>query len=199
MPTQLTLTSNGCNRETGKGPQHVESKASRDRNRCRLARGQGKTCTVNARLRKPQVWDLSQVVAYQRLTRQCRVRSTDRVSLLPAGDCQCSIDDLIPVTRTIPHRGVKDRTGHLPTSYLSNSVNTGSPKRTPSWRSARRRSHHTSQTPGVMSGTAAEGRTVASETSRVIGRRKLAHWVKGGVLAETNNFITTRGGAPGRR
>lgn len=199
MPTRLTLTSNGCNRETGRGPQHVESKASRDRNRCRSARGQGKTCTVNARLRKPQVWNLSQVVAYQRLTRQRRMKSRDQLNLLSNGDRQCSIDGLIPVVRTTPHRGIKDRTGHLPTSNLSNSVTTGSPKRTPSWRSAWRRSHHISQTPGVMSGTAAFVRTVASKTSRVIGWGQLASRVKGDVLAETNNFMTTRGNTPRRR
>jgi hypothetical protein len=199
MPTRLTLTSNGCNRETGGGPQHVESKASRDRNRCRSARGQGKTCTVNARLRKPQVWDLSQIVAHQRLTRQRRVRSMDRVRLLPTGDRQCSIGDLIPVTRTTPYHGAKDRTGHLPTSNLSNSVTTGSPKRTPSRCSAGRRSHHISQTPGVTPGTTALGRTVARETSRVIGWGHLADRVKGGVLAETTNFMTTRGNAPRRR
>ena len=150
MPTRLTLASNGCNRETGRGPQHVESKAPRDRNRCRLARGQGKTCKANAELRESQARDLSQVLTHQRLKRHCRVEGGHQPVLPSEGRCRSVIGSFDPVTRTTPHRGANGRTGRLTTSDLNDSVNAGSPKwvgfACPTWR----RSHHISQTPGVM-------------------------------------------------
>jgi hypothetical protein len=154
MPTQLTSTSNGCDRETGEGQKHVGSKTSRGRSRCRPARRQGKTYTVNAILRESQAGDLNQVMAQQRLTRQRREGDRCRLSPIPNGDARSHIGQLDPVTRTTSHREANSRTGHLPMSHLNNCANAGSPGRMPLRCSVWRRSCHSSQMPGVMPRTA---------------------------------------------
>lgn len=198
MPIRLTLTSNGCDLERGRGQQHVGRKALRDRNRCRSAKGQGKTCMVNAKLRESQTWYLRRGRDAQRLMRQRRERRSIRNTGVDGsrGSMKLGFD---PVARTTPHRGAKGRTGHLFTSDLCNSVNTGSPKRAGFIRPARRRSRHISQMPGVMPGTATHGWTAMRETDLATSRGIASDRVKGGVTAEVCNFMTTRGVAPRRR
>jgi hypothetical protein len=78
-------------------------------------------------------------------------------------------------------RGLKERTRRLPTSYLQNRVNAGSPKRTVSNRSARRQSRHSSQMLEVMFETAIRrGWTNGDESVRAIGSGILTERVKGG-------------------
>lgn len=199
MPARLTLASNGCNRETGRGQQHVESKALRDRNRCRSSKGQGKTCMANARLREPQTWDLSQIEAHQRLKRLSRVECDHQLRSHLRRVVPSSLGPLDPDTRTTPHRGAKGRTGRLTTSHLGNDVNTGSPKRAGFTRPAWRRSHHISQMLGVMPETAALGRTATRETALATERGIASRRVKGDVPAEVGIFMTMRGDAPRRR
>lgn len=199
MPTRLTLASNGCDRETGRGQEHVESKALRDRNRCRSAKGQGKTCMVNATLRESQTRNLISVEAHQRLTRLRRVECENQSSSCSRERCGRPLQAFDPVTRATLHRRAKGRTGHLSTSNLRNDVNAGSPKRAGFTSPARRRSHHISQMPGVMPGTAAHGRTAMRETALVTGLGSASRRVKGDASAEVNNFMTMRGYAPRRR
>lgn len=199
MPTRLTLASNGCDRETGRGQEHVESKALRDQNRCRSAKGQGKTCMANTILCESQAWYLWRAMTQQRLTRHARVERRDRLALRSEGSRASINRGFDPVTRTTPHRGVNGRTGRLSTSDLSNIVNAGSPKRagftSPAWR----RSHHISQMPGVMPGTAAYGRTAMHETAVATQPGIAARRVKGDVSAEAGNFMMTRGSTPRMR
>ncbi len=104
MPIRLTLTSNGCDLERGRGQQHVGRKALRDRNRCRSAKGQGKTCMVNAKLRKSQTWYLRRGRDAQRLMRQRRARRSIRNTGV-AGSRRSMKLGFDPVARTTPHRG----------------------------------------------------------------------------------------------
>lgn len=113
----------------------------------RGATGQGKTCTVKAILPEPQfaaAYDRCNVA--ERLTRHPGWRE-DR-----ALRSSSSVHPAHP-----PYRGASERTGHLNTSHLSSRVTTGCPTagvgaiRRPVWA----RSRHSTQTPGVTSGTAA--------------------------------------------
>lgn len=199
MSTRFTLASNGCNRETGRGQQHVESKALRDRNRCRSAKGQDKTCMAKAKLHESQIRYLSQVVTHQRLKRHRRVEHGNPINPCSNGTSPSVNGMFTPAARTTLHRKAKDRTGRLTTSHLNIGVNAGSPKRVGFTNSARRRSRHISQTPGVTSGTAALGRMVKNETESATARRISSDRVKGGALVGTSKFMTTRGFAPRRR
>lgn len=79
------------------------------------------------------------------------------------------------------------RTGHLTAPNLHLCVITGSPKRAALHGPAWRRSRHSSQRPGVTSGTAAGLRTAVAETDRATGRGTPASRVKGGAFVEFGN------------
>ena len=179
MPTQLTSTSNGCDRETGGGQQHVGTRRPPGRNHCRLSGRQGKTCMVNAGLREAQIQELYSGRDAAMVDASCRAKGGLPHSVL-----------LNLVARSTSRREANDRTGHLPTSHLTDRVNMGSPKRAPLRCPVRRRSRHISQTPGVMTGTAIHGWTGMSETGRATGRGISSARVKGGALAGSFNFIT---------
>ena len=179
MPTRLTLARDGCDRETGRGQQHVGTRRHPGRNHCMLSGRQGKTCMVNAKLRETQIRDF--------------IPGHDAAMV----DASCCAKGGAPqkahlnlVAQPTSRRGANDRTGHLTTSHLIDRVNTGSPKRAPLRCPVGRRSCHISQTPGVMPGTAIHGWTGMGETGRATGWGIPSARVKGGALAGSNNFIT---------
>ena len=117
--------------------------------------GQGKVCTVNARLREVQTErGLTKAVTQQRLTRhdarQLRKAEPEE------GIRQHRKAWFTPAARTASHREVKGRTDHLTTPHLTFRVNTGSPVRACLTRPVWRRSRHSSQTLGVTPETAAK-------------------------------------------
>jgi hypothetical protein len=95
---------------------------------------------------------------------------------------------LEPDHATRPSSMGQSRTGHLTAPHLLHCVTTGSPKRAALHSPAWRRSHHSSQRPGVMPGTAAATRTVVAETNRATGSGKPASRAKGGAFAEFGNL-----------
>ena len=89
-----------------------------------------------------------------------------------------------------PLAGSKGRMRRLIASYLFNCVNTGSSK----WERKRppgRQNRHSSQRPGVISGTVILGWTATDESLRATGAGVLTGWVKGGSASETGQ--STRG------
>ncbi|QBQ53451.1 hypothetical protein [Nitrosococcus wardiae] len=79
----------------------------------------------------------------------------------------------------LPSGGLKERTEHLTSSYLLNGVNTGSPARMSLAQSEWRQSHPSSQTPGVISRTAAIRLTGTGETEPATERGIFDNRVKG--------------------
>lgn len=179
MPTRLTLARNGCNRETGGGQQHVGKRRHPGRNHCGLSGRQGKTCMVNAELREAQIKELYSGHDAAMVDASCRAKGR-----VPHETY------LNLVARSTSRREANNRTGHLTTSFLTDRVNTGSPKRVPLRYPVGRRSRHISQTPRVMPGTAIHGWTGTGETDRVTGRGIPSARVKGGALAGSFNFMT---------
>src|ERR1019366_3580144 len=122
------------------------------------AEGQGKTCMAKAILPEPQfaaAYNQSSVA--ERLARHIRWKE-DRAlrSSLPRKLAR-AIRESVHLAHP-PYRGASERTGRLCTSHLSTHVITGCPVagvgaiRRPVWA----RSRHSTQIPGVTSGTAAE-------------------------------------------
>lgn len=179
MSNQLTSASDGCNRETGEGQEHAGSKASPGRYHRRLSGSQDKTCMVNAALRETQIGVLALEIDAPMVNASFRVKGEVRRTL-----------GLILTTRPTLRRRANDRTSHLNTSHLYDCVNTGSPKRIPFWYSVWRQSHHISQTPEVMLGTAICEWTGTRETDLATERGISTARVKGGATAKANNFMT---------
>jgi hypothetical protein len=121
------------------------------------AEGQGKTCMVKAVMPEPQF-----AAAYnrcnvaERLTRHPGWRE-DRALRSSPSQWLARADWEPAHPAHPPYRGVSERTGHLNTSHLSSRVIAGCPIagvgaiRRPVWV----RSRHSTQMPGVTSGTAA--------------------------------------------
>lgn len=157
-----------CTRQTNLGQQWLQPRKGQGKIACLEkaqcaktvcgAQGQGKTCMVKAILPEPQfaaAYDTCNVA--ERLTRHPGWKE-DR-----ALRSSLSVHPAHP-----PYRGVSERTGHRNTSHLSTRVITGCPTagagaiRRPVWA----RSRHSTQTPGVTSGTAVRQLTDGGRNKR---------------------------------
>jgi len=136
-------------------------------------------CMMNAGLRETQIGDLRRGHDAAMVDASCRV--TGGMTHWP---------HLTLIIRPTFRRKDNDRTGHLTTSDLIECVNMGSPKRIFLRYSVGRRSHHISQTPGVMFGTAIYGWTGKNETGWATRRGNSAARVKDDAFAGSSGFMT---------
>ncbi len=122
------------------------------------AAGQGKTCMAKAILPEPQfAATYTASGAAQWLTRRFG-RSESAIFILSASRSSDVERPGLPARPTHPlYGGASERTGRLNTSQPPSRVNAGSPKQDglpgPAWR----RSRHSTQMPGVTTGTVAGG------------------------------------------
>lgn len=146
---------------------------------------QGKTCMAKAILPEPQF-----AVAYnrgsvaERLTRHTGWKEDRALMSSKVRRLERAVRESAHPARP-PYRGTSERTGRLNTSHLPTHVTTGCPTagvgviQRPVWA----RSRHSTQTPGVISGTAATLSADGNQNKHRVTGVKI--WIAGGRTAAT--------------